>query len=540
MSDLDELFTERRDFEGGHADIITLDNDQMRVVRMKLGKRTTDQAKFHRVGDSLVMMKHLAGTEHEHDQSDHAGGRGGEDNVPNIVNLTDGLQIDRADLPQIASADRPEFMAWLQDQGVGIIETQPDAESLKPTQSQVNQDKIDEMIAAHEAGEFDVTAKPVLVSGDGYLIDGHHRWAAAKELGLTMNAETVGLPAIELLDRIDQFPKSFREGIEANRAAVVPAMEIPLPTSDADWPEFFEAVQKTPEFQEVTARLDELEKQTTSGNVTMWSVEKHSVPVNESDDERRYSTQRAMLHDEIERNMLPAETRAKPGEKPQAVLLMGPPGAGKSFAGVPYANQMGIPFAELNNDEIKAQLPEYEGWNAAVVHEESASLLEKRIIHKAVRDQHHFILDGVGKNEEKMNKIAARLTSEGYDVHAILVTIPAVESAGRAWRRFAGNAFAQNDPTGSPGRYVPLDYIVDAVGQKPEETYESLKNSENLSTWVSVSTNVPMGDAPIVLDQGRSESWLPTATTKSHVTNRSYPNMADWPTRWRNVKRTQS
>ena len=49
---------------------------------------------------------------------------------------------------------------------------------LKPTQKDIYMDNALKKVAAAEAGKWFPWDAAVLVSGDGYLLDGHHRWAA--------------------------------------------------------------------------------------------------------------------------------------------------------------------------------------------------------------------------------------------------------------------------------------------------------------------------------------------------------------------------
>lgn len=67
-----------------------------------------------------------------------------------------------------------------------------DPTKLKATQREINADKVNMFVAKYRAGTFDPRIGAVLVSNDGYILDGHHRWAAmvviaaedGKKLGL--------------------------------------------------------------------------------------------------------------------------------------------------------------------------------------------------------------------------------------------------------------------------------------------------------------------------------------------------------------------
>jgi len=284
------------------------------------------------------------------------------------------------------------------------------------------------------------------------------------------------------------------------------AMTIAPPVDDADLNRFIADARNTKELMRVEQEIDEIKKDTESGDVRLWSIEKNVTrPVTEKDIAKGtvpFTATRAKLHAAIIEEMLPDDTKAKPGETPQAVLLIGPPGAGKSVAGKPLVEKLGFKFANINNDDVKAALPEYKGWNAAIVHEESAQVVEHGLMPKGTAGKHHMLLDGVGKNAEKMTEIARNLQKNGYDVHLVHVTIPTTKTTERAWRRFAGNAFGEKEPGKEPGRYVPLDYIAFSVAQKPTDTFTKLRDSGIPKSWLSVSNDVPRGTAPITLDKG--------------------------------------
>lgn len=130
-----------------------------------------------------------------------------------IINLDYGKQLNRNKLPQIKSTDVPEFMEWMKDKGVDSFSTSVEANSLNPIQLEINLDKVDGMKAVHQSGQKDMGAKPVMVSNDDYLIDGHHRWYALKELGEDINVVLFNESIDDLLFLIKQFPKTTYKGV---------------------------------------------------------------------------------------------------------------------------------------------------------------------------------------------------------------------------------------------------------------------------------------------------------------------------------------
>jgi hypothetical protein len=110
----------------------------------------------------------------------------------------DNLGIPRSEMPQFkgnaqpgsraASMDadasgevdtEPVFREMLQQKGIKTLQTEVPADKLKATQSELVGAKVVGMMGALEKdpNHPKITA-PIYVSRDGYVIDGHHRWAA--------------------------------------------------------------------------------------------------------------------------------------------------------------------------------------------------------------------------------------------------------------------------------------------------------------------------------------------------------------------------
>lgn len=130
-----------------------------------------------------------------------------------IINLDYGKRLNRSQLPQIKSTDVAEFVEWMSEQGVDSFSTTVKAADLNPIQLEINLDKVEGMKQVHQSGTKDMGAKPVMVSSDDFLIDGHHRWYALKELGEDINVVLFDAPIDELLSLIKKFPKTTYKGI---------------------------------------------------------------------------------------------------------------------------------------------------------------------------------------------------------------------------------------------------------------------------------------------------------------------------------------
>ena len=92
----------------------------------------------------------------------------------------EGSQASKMPLDQSGEVDtEPVFKEMLKRKGIKTIQTEVPADKLKATQSELVAAKVLGMMGALEkdANHPAITA-PIYVSRDGYVVDGHHRWAA--------------------------------------------------------------------------------------------------------------------------------------------------------------------------------------------------------------------------------------------------------------------------------------------------------------------------------------------------------------------------
>lgn len=99
-------------------------------------------------------------------------------------------------MPQIATAKMAAFLGWLVGSGVEVSHGKAHAAELRKTQSEIHADKV----ASMENAPVAVKMKPVIVSRDGYVLDGHHHWVYHALAGEKMNVAVIGLGIEELLD----------------------------------------------------------------------------------------------------------------------------------------------------------------------------------------------------------------------------------------------------------------------------------------------------------------------------------------------------
>ena len=95
----------------------------------------------------------------------------------------DVLQKAKEKDPTATEAEgEPYFRQMLADKGIKVTDAEVPSESLKATQSELVGDKVLGMKSVLDAGPshpaYKKMTSPLFVSKDGYVVDGHHRWAA--------------------------------------------------------------------------------------------------------------------------------------------------------------------------------------------------------------------------------------------------------------------------------------------------------------------------------------------------------------------------
>lgn len=206
-----------------------------------------------------------------------------------------------------------------------------------------------------------------------------------------------------------------------------------------------------------------------------------------------YSEKRAKLHREIYEHFLSAqrvEAATPPdGHAPTFTILGGRGGSGKSwFKGKVYDADKAI---VLDADEIKGMLPEYEGWNAAQVHEESSDIL-KSMLDACRQLGLNVVLDGtLNTSKSAIDKVKA-FKGDGYRIEAHYMHLPRQEAAKRAVSRFLGKT----------NRYVPVDVVLS--NQKNEANFDEVR--KHADKWSFRDNNVPAGEEPKLISQGENKS----------------------------------
>lgn len=145
-----------------------------------------------------------------------------------IPHKSETLSIDRVKMPQVKSADVQDFFRFLKTKGVKTAFKKVDAANLKATQGEFDSGKVEKMIADIASGK--AGEKPIIVSKDGYVIDGHHRWLAYANIGKPLPVYEVNTDAMQLIRFMREYPKSFTKSLYEAFGLVCEGDECPIIT----------------------------------------------------------------------------------------------------------------------------------------------------------------------------------------------------------------------------------------------------------------------------------------------------------------------
>lgn len=182
-----------------------------------------------------------------------------------------------------------------------------------------------------------------------------------------------------------------------------------------------------------------------------------------------------------------------PGETPTFTLLGGRGGSGKSSFGKPgpakvYDEDRAI---LLDADEVKKALPEYEGWNANQVHEESGDVFDE-ITRLAKEMGLNIVQDATLKTPAKAVDQVKEMKALGYKVEAHYMHLPRQEAAKRAVERALNSAGTKVE-----GRLVPPEVVLSNV--KNEASFDGIKDlADGWSFW---DNNVSRGEPPRLISR---------------------------------------
>lgn len=255
-------------------------------------------------------------------------------------------------------------------------------------------------------------------------------------------------------------------------------------------------------------RRTEMETIEEKANARPWTIKKYR------DEKGHYTPARKELHDDIlfkgtegvdeddysKRKFYPAlfskEAIAKatppPGTKPTFVMLGGRGGSGKT--GLKHRVYDPDHTLLLDSDKIKHMLPEFEGWNAGEVHEESSDVLDAALAF--ARENHlNVVLDATLKSFDGADQKLKSFEDAGYCTEGHYMFLPAEKASERSvGRYFSPSEKAGADPK-ARGRFVAPNIILGNT--KNEDNFDKLRS--RWKAWSFWSNDVPFGQEPTLL-----------------------------------------
>ena len=109
------------------------------------------------------------------------------------------------------------FADHLKSRGITVTEGTEKASYLRASQMELVGSKVAGIAKAYRAGTYDPTKETIFISNDGYIVDGHHRWAAVVGVDLAdniagdldMNVQKIDLGIMEVLAEAKEFSETF-------------------------------------------------------------------------------------------------------------------------------------------------------------------------------------------------------------------------------------------------------------------------------------------------------------------------------------------
>lgn len=115
------------------------------------------------------------------------------------------LGIPRRDMPQVKGEHRGALIQFLKARGIDSRQEEVQPDTLKPTQAEFSTKKVAKFTETGAMGE-----RSVLVSSDGYVLDGHHQWMGHQAMGDEVPVIRLDAPIKELLATVREFPSVQR------------------------------------------------------------------------------------------------------------------------------------------------------------------------------------------------------------------------------------------------------------------------------------------------------------------------------------------
>jgi hypothetical protein len=121
-----------------------------------------------------------------------------------------------------------DFVRYAQDRGVGVSEATIDVEKMKASQNELNGVKVAGMMTAMQTGRMEPTSGNYYTTRDGYIIDGHHTWAAqvgleyAAGVDMQIRTQQLDMPILDALALANEFAET--QGLPQAAVQLIPLL----------------------------------------------------------------------------------------------------------------------------------------------------------------------------------------------------------------------------------------------------------------------------------------------------------------------------
>ena len=144
-------------------------------------------------------------TQGEATQADPVAGDKIDDEWTAFSEQSGTLGIPRAEMPQVKAQDRGAMVNFLKARGIDSSNEVMPARAIKPTQAEFSPAKVQEAAARTDGN------RSIIVSADGYVVDGHHQWMAQRQKGEPVKVIKLDQPIGDVLQALKGMPSAQPE-----------------------------------------------------------------------------------------------------------------------------------------------------------------------------------------------------------------------------------------------------------------------------------------------------------------------------------------
>jgi hypothetical protein len=117
-----------------------------------------------------------------------------------VAKFTKSIGIPRNELPQIDFDHYDDILSSLKKSGIDCVIGKVSCDKLKPSQDDLNKEKVQSML---DNGSYNED-RTLFVSKEGFIVDGHHTWAAKYSYDKKMPIKVV-MVKMNIIDLINWF-----------------------------------------------------------------------------------------------------------------------------------------------------------------------------------------------------------------------------------------------------------------------------------------------------------------------------------------------